>query len=68
MWRERLIAMMHGLTLIGPNPSTYIENGECEPDPREVNHIGGITELVITGVSTVTLCNLATVYTQKLLL
>ena len=34
-----------GLTLIGPNPSTYIENGECEPDPREVNRIGEITEV-----------------------
>ena len=44
----------YGLTLIGPNSSTCMGNGEWEPEPREVNCIGGI---MISGVSTITLCN-----------
>ena len=30
-----------GLTLIGSNSATCIGNGEWEPDPREVECIGG---------------------------
>ena len=43
----------HGQTLNGSNSSTCMGNGEWEPDPREIECLGGMGT---TGVTTSGIC------------